>query len=39
VDSLRGVTKGKDITYFSGDDRLVVEGDLKKPAFSRMIKK
>jgi lipopolysaccharide export system protein LptA len=39
VDSLRGVTKGKDITYFSGDDRLVVEGDLKKPAFSKMIKK
>jgi lipopolysaccharide export system protein LptA len=39
VDSLRGVTKGKDITYFSGDDRLVVEGDAKKPAFSKMIKK
>jgi lipopolysaccharide export system protein LptA len=39
LDSLRGVTKGKDITYFSGDDRLVVEGDAKKPAFSKMIKK
>ena len=39
VDSIRGVTKGKQITYFSGDDRLLVEGDLQKPAFSRMIKR
>ena len=39
IDSLRGVTKGREITYFSGDDRLQVEGDLNKPAFSKMIKK
>ncbi len=39
IDSLRGVTKGKEITYFSGDDRLIVEGDVKKPAFSKMVKK
>ncbi len=39
VDNIRGVTKGKEITYFSGEDRLLVEGNLQKPAFSRMIKK
>ncbi len=39
TDSIRGITKGKDITYFSGEDRLLVEGNLQKPAFSRMIKK
>jgi lipopolysaccharide transport protein LptA len=39
VDSLRGITKGKQITYLSGDDRLLVEGEYQKPAFSRMIKK
>jgi lipopolysaccharide export system protein LptA len=40
VDSIRGVTKGpKQISYFSGDDRLLVEGDLKTPALSKMIKK
>jgi len=39
VDSLRGVTKGKLITYYSGDDRLLVEGELKKPAFTKLIKK
>jgi lipopolysaccharide export system protein LptA len=39
VDSLRGITRGKLITYFSGDDRLLVEGETKKPAFSKMIKK
>ena len=39
VDSIRGVTKGKQITYYSGDDRLLVEGEYKRPAFSKMIKK
>ena len=39
VDSLRGITKGKQITYFSGDDRLLVEGETKKPAFTKMTKK
>ena len=39
VDSIRGVTKGKEILYYSGDDRLLVEGEIKNKAFSRMIKK
>jgi lipopolysaccharide export system protein LptA len=39
VDSLRGTTKGKVITYYSGDDRLLVDGETKKPALSRLIKK
>jgi lipopolysaccharide export system protein LptA len=40
VDNIRGITKGpKQITYFSGDDRLMVEGEYQKPAFSKMIKK
>jgi len=39
VDSLRGITKGEQITYFSGDDRLLVEGETKKPAFTKMTKK
>jgi lipopolysaccharide export system protein LptA len=39
VDNIRGVTKGREITYYSGDDRLLVEGELKQPAFSKMIKK
>jgi lipopolysaccharide export system protein LptA len=39
VDNLRGVTKGKQITYFSGDDRLLVQGEYKKPAFTKMTKK
>jgi lipopolysaccharide export system protein LptA len=40
VDSIRGVTKGpKQIIYFSGDDRLLVEGEVKNKSFSRMIKK
>jgi lipopolysaccharide export system protein LptA len=39
VDNIRGVAKGKQITYYSGDDRLLVEGEYQKPAFSKMIKK
>jgi lipopolysaccharide export system protein LptA len=39
VDSLRGVTKGALITYYSGDDRLLVQGERNKPAFTKMIKK
>lgn len=39
ADSIRGTTTGKEITYFSGDDHLLVDGDSTKPAFSKMIKK
>jgi lipopolysaccharide export system protein LptA len=39
VDNIRGITKGKEITYYSGEDRLLVQGSLQRPAFSRMIKK
>jgi lipopolysaccharide export system protein LptA len=38
VDSVKGVTKGKQLTYFSNDDRLIVEGEVKKTAFTRMKK-
>jgi lipopolysaccharide export system protein LptA len=39
VDSLRGITKGTLITYYSGDDRLLVQGEHNKPAFTKMTKK
>ncbi len=39
VDSLRGITKGTLITYYSGDDRLLVQGEPKKPAVTQMTKK
>jgi len=39
VDSLRGITRGSLITYYSGDDRLLVEGEDNKPAFTKLIKK
>lgn len=39
VDSLKGVTKGKQLTYFSGEDKLIVEGETKQQAFTRMKKK
>jgi lipopolysaccharide export system protein LptA len=39
VDSLRGITRGNLITYYSGDDRLMVKGEDKKPAFTKLIKK
>lgn len=39
VDSLRGITKGTMITYYSGDDRLLVQGESKQPAITKMTKK
>lgn len=38
-DSLRGVTKGKQLTYFAGDDRLLVNGVTAQPAVSRIRRK
>ncbi|MGH9584903.1 MAG: LptA/OstA family protein, partial [Bryobacteraceae bacterium] len=39
VDSYKGVTKGAQLTYYSDDDRLLVEGLKKQLAFTRMLKK
>ena len=36
VDSLKGVTKGDQLTYFNHDDRLIVDGKSKKLAFTQM---
>jgi lipopolysaccharide export system protein LptA len=38
VDSIKGVTRGKQLTYFSNDDRLIVEGEAKKESSTRMKK-
>ena len=39
VDSLKGRTEGRQLIYFTGDDRLIVEGTLaEKPSESVMIK-
>ena len=39
LDTLRGTTKGKQLTYFSDDDRLIVEGQKKEVAFTQMNRK
>jgi hypothetical protein len=39
TDSYKGITKGRQLTYFSGDDHLIVEGEPKKVAFTQMKKK
>jgi lipopolysaccharide export system protein LptA len=39
VDSYKGVTKGQQLTYFNADDRLIVDGQVKKLAFTQMKKK
>lgn len=39
VDSRKGITKGQQLTYFSNDDRLIVEGKKEDTAFTRMKKK
>ncbi len=36
VDSLKGNTRGDELTYFSGDDRLLVNGAPDRPATSRL---
>ena len=38
-DSYKGITKGRQLTYYSGDDHLVVEGEKKQLAFTQMRKK
>ena len=39
VDSYKGVTKGHQLTYYSDDDRLVVEGQKNQLAYTQMRKK
>ncbi|MBV9301212.1 MAG: LPS export ABC transporter periplasmic protein LptC [Acidobacteriaceae bacterium] len=39
VDSYKGVTKGRQLTYYDDDDRLVVEGEKKQLAYTQMKKK
>jgi lipopolysaccharide export system protein LptA len=39
VDSYKGITKGSQLTYYSDDDRLLVQGIKKELAFTRMRKK
>jgi lipopolysaccharide export system protein LptA len=39
IDSYKGVTKGRQLTYYSGDDRLIVEGENKQLAYTQMRKR
>ncbi len=39
MDSYKGLTKGMQITYFNSDDHLIVEGEKKQLAYTRMKKK
>ncbi len=39
VDSIKGITKGRQLTYYDDDDRLVVEGEKKQLAYTQMKKK
>jgi lipopolysaccharide export system protein LptA len=39
VDSVRGTTVGRQLTYFQGDDRLLVDGATAKPAVSNLKRK
>ncbi len=39
VDSVKGITKGHQLTYFDDDDRLIVEGEKKQLAYTEMKKK
>jgi lipopolysaccharide export system protein LptA len=38
VDSRKGITRGKQLTYFSSDDKLIVEGETEKISLTRMKK-
>ncbi|MFL6450832.1 MAG: LptA/OstA family protein [Bryobacteraceae bacterium] len=38
-DSYKGITRGRQLTYFGDDDRLIVDGMEKKLAFTEMKKK
>ena len=39
VDSYKGITRGRQLTYFSDDDHLIVDGQIKELAFTKMRKK
>jgi lipopolysaccharide export system protein LptA len=39
VDSLKGLTKGQQLTYFTDDNRMLVEGRKNELAFSKLLKK
>lgn len=39
VDSLKGTTKGRRLTYFSSSDKLMVEGGQNQPVESRILKR
>jgi lipopolysaccharide export system protein LptA len=39
VDSLKGTTKGRQLTWFSQDDRLLVNGVAAQPAHSVILRK
>jgi lipopolysaccharide export system protein LptA len=39
VDSQKGITRGKQLTYFSSDDKLIVEGEPAEQAFTRLKKR
>jgi lipopolysaccharide export system protein LptA len=38
-DSLKGIAKGRQLTYFSGDDHLIVEGEKKDLAYTQLKKR
>lgn len=38
IDTYKGVTKGRQLTYFSGDDHLIVQGENKQLAYTQMKK-
>ncbi len=39
IDSLRGSTRGRELTWFADNDRLLVEGRENQPAVSRILRK
>jgi lipopolysaccharide export system protein LptA len=39
VDSLKGLTKGRQLTYYTDDNRVLVEGRKNELAFSKLLKK
>lgn len=39
VDSYKGIVRGQQLTYFSGEDHLIVDGKKEQVAFTRMKKK
>ncbi len=39
IDSYKGITRGRELTYYDADDRLIVEGEKKTLAYTTMKKK